>query len=66
MWADGEVRPHKVERIVKTGRKFVYRVRCASGRQIKATAEHRLLTTDGYLRDRRDARRRDGADHDCR
>src|SRR4051812_24759541 len=49
MWADGTVRPHKVERVVKTGRKFVYRVRCQSGRQIKATAEHRLLTTDGYL-----------------
>src|SRR3954451_9062893 len=49
MWADGTIRPHKVERIVKTGRKFVYRVRCASGRQIKATGEHRLLTTAGYL-----------------
>ncbi|TMM05027.1 MAG: DNA polymerase III subunit alpha [Actinobacteria bacterium] len=49
MWADGSIRPHKVERIVKTGRKFVYRVRCESGRQIKATADHRLLTTDGYL-----------------
>ena len=49
MWADGEIRPHKVERIVRTGRKFVYRVRCESGRQIRATADHRLLTTEGYL-----------------
>ncbi|MGI9183624.1 MAG: DNA polymerase III subunit alpha [Solirubrobacteraceae bacterium] len=49
MWADGTVRPHKIERIVQTGRKQVYRVRCESGRQIRVTAEHRLLTTDGYL-----------------
>jgi DNA-directed DNA polymerase III PolC len=49
MWADGTIRPHKVERIVRTGRKFVYQVRCESGRQIRATAEHRLLTTEGYL-----------------
>ena len=49
MWSDGEVRPHKVSRIVKTGNKFVYRVTCESGRQVRATAEHRLLTTAGYL-----------------
>ncbi len=49
MWADGEIRPHKVQRIVKTGRKLVYRVRCESGRQVRATAEHRFLTTGGYL-----------------
>ena len=49
MWADGTIRPHKVERIVRTGRKFVYRVRCESGRQIRVTADHRLLTTEGYL-----------------
>jgi DNA-directed DNA polymerase III PolC len=49
MWADGTIRPHKVHRIVKTGRKFVYRVRCESGRQIRATADHRLLTTEGYV-----------------
>ena len=48
MWADGEVRPHRVERIVRTGRKEVVRVRTASGRQIKATLDHRLLTTAGY------------------
>ncbi len=49
MWADGQVRPHKVQRIVKTGRKFVYQLRCESGRQVRATAEHRFLTTEGYL-----------------
>ena len=49
MWADGTIRPHKVHRIVRTGKKFVYRVRCESGRQIRATADHRLLTTEGYM-----------------
>ncbi len=48
MWADGQIRPHKVQRIVKTGRKLVYQVRCESGRQVRATAEHRFLTTAGY------------------
>ncbi len=48
MWSDGEVRPHKVAKVVKTGRKEVVRVRCESGRQIKATQDHRLLTTEGY------------------
>jgi hypothetical protein len=49
MWADGTVRPHRVAVITQTGRKQVYRVRCASGRQIRVTQEHRLLTTAGYL-----------------
>jgi hypothetical protein len=49
MWADGDVRPNGVERIVQTGRKPVYHVRCASGRQIEVTADHRLLTTEGYV-----------------
>ena len=49
MWADGQIRPHRVQRIVKTGRKFVYQLRCDSGRQVRATAEHRFLTTDGYM-----------------
>ena len=48
MWPDGEIRPHRIQKIVKTGRKELFRVRCASGRQIKATAEHRLMTTAGY------------------
>jgi DNA-directed DNA polymerase III PolC len=48
MWSDGELRPHAVQRIVRTGRKEVFRVRTASGRQIKATLDHRLLTTEGY------------------
>ncbi|MGI8622648.1 MAG: DNA polymerase III subunit alpha [Solirubrobacteraceae bacterium] len=49
MWTDGEVRPNAVSKIVRTGRQDVYRVRCASGRQIRVTMDHRLLTTDGYI-----------------
>jgi DNA-directed DNA polymerase III PolC len=50
MWSDGTVRPHRIARIVRTGRKAVYRVRCQSGRQIRVTPDHRLLTTAGYLK----------------
>ena len=49
MWPDGQVRPHRVARVVRTGRKALVRVRTESGRQIKATPDHRLLTTDGYM-----------------
>jgi hypothetical protein len=48
MWTDGRIAPHAVKRIVQTGRKPLYEVRTQGGRQIKVTAEHRLLTTDGY------------------
>jgi len=50
MWLDGEIRPHKVQRIVKTGRKALVRVTTESGKVIVATPEHRLLTTEGYKR----------------
>ena len=49
MWPDGQIRPHKIERIVMTGRKMLFQVKLASGRQIKTTADHRLLTTEGYM-----------------
>ena len=49
MWPDGEIRPHRVARIVKTGKKQLLKVTTESGRVIKVTAEHRLLTTEGYL-----------------
>jgi DNA-directed DNA polymerase III PolC len=49
MWPDGQIRPHKVARIVQTGRKSLLRIRTASGKSIKVTPEHRLLTTEGYL-----------------
>ena len=48
MWPDGEIRPHTVARIVRTGRKALLLVRTASGKSIKVTPEHRLLTTEGY------------------
>ena len=48
MWPDGQIRPHKVARIVRTGRKALLQLRTASGKSIKITPEHRLLTTDGY------------------
>lgn len=38
----------KSDRVWKTGRRPVYRVSLASGRQIRATAEHRLLAGDGW------------------
>ncbi|HKW21640.1 MAG TPA: DNA polymerase III subunit alpha, partial [Ktedonobacterales bacterium] len=49
MWPDGQIRPHKVARIVQTGRKPLLHIRTASGKSIKVTPEHRLLTTEGYL-----------------
>ncbi|MEO7002115.1 MAG: DNA polymerase III subunit alpha [Ktedonobacterales bacterium] len=48
MWPDGQIRPHKVARIVQTGRKPLLHIRTASGKSIKVTPEHRLLTTEGY------------------
>ncbi len=50
MWEDGEIRPHKVARIVKTGRKPLFEVRTKGKRVVRATAEHRFLTTEGYRR----------------
>ncbi|HEX8464339.1 MAG TPA: DNA polymerase III subunit alpha, partial [Abditibacterium sp.] len=49
MWPDGEIRPHKVARIVKTGVKPLVKITTKNGRVIKITPEHRLLTTQGYL-----------------
>ena len=48
MWPDGKIRPHTVARIVCTGRKALLHVRTASGKSVKVTPEHRLLTTGGY------------------
>lgn len=50
MWPDGEIKPHRIQRIVRTGTKPLLKVTTASGKVIKATAEHRLLTTGGYQR----------------
>ena len=48
MWPDGEIRPHAVARVVCTGRKALLQIRTASGKSLKVTSEHRLLTTEGY------------------
>jgi len=48
MFEDGEIRPHKISNIVQTGVKPLYKVKTKSGRIIRLTKEHRLLTTDGY------------------
>jgi DNA-directed DNA polymerase III PolC len=48
MWPDGTIRPHQIERIVRSGRKPMLQLKTESGRQIKLTAEHRLLTVEGY------------------
>ncbi len=49
MWADGEVKPHKVKNVVATGVKPIFRLTTQSGRTIEATKDHRLMTTRGYL-----------------
>src|SRR5262249_18134578 len=49
MWPDGHVRPHKVARIVRSGRRALLEIRTASGRSIRVTPEHRLLTSAGYV-----------------
>ena len=48
MFEDGSIKPHKVKKIVKSGRKPVYKVKTKSGRVIYITKEHRMLTTSGY------------------
>lgn len=48
MWEDGVIRPHTVSKIVKTGRKPLFEIRTQGGRVVKATQEHRFLTTEGY------------------
>jgi len=50
MWPDGTIRPHRVKKYVKTGRKPVFKVRTKGKRMIEATAEHRLMTTEGWKR----------------
>lgn len=48
MFPSGEVRPHKVRRISSTGKKPCYTIITKSGRKIKLTKEHRMLTNSGY------------------
>lgn len=48
MFEDGSIRQHKVSKIVKTGRKPLYKIKTKQGKHIYITKEHRLLTTNGY------------------
>ena len=42
--------PRTVERVFSTGRKRVFRLTTKLGRTIRATANHRFLTIDGWHR----------------
>jgi DNA polymerase III alpha subunit len=46
--ATGTFRPRRVLNATASGRRMVYRVRTARGRAVVATAEHLLLTRDGW------------------
>ncbi len=45
---DGKLRPRAVKDVVWNGRKPVYSLRTAQGKSIRATANHPLLTFDGW------------------
>src|SRR5438874_1652982 len=46
--ADMKIRKRRVLKATASGRRMVYRVRTALGREITTTAEHPLLTMDGW------------------
>jgi DNA polymerase-3 subunit alpha len=46
--AEMKIRKRRVLKATASGRRMVYRVRTALGREITATAEHPLLTMDGW------------------
>lgn len=48
MYENGDIKPHTINKIVKTGRKPLYTIITESGKKIKITKDHRILTTDGY------------------
>lgn len=50
MEEDGQVRLGQFKKIVCNGLKPVYQINTWGGKSIKVTANHRLLTSDGYLR----------------
>jgi len=53
-----KLEPHRVSKAFGTGRKPVFALRTRSGRRIRATANHRFLTADGW-------RRLDELEHDA-
>lgn len=48
MFEDGSIRLNRVRNVVKTGRKPLYTVKTESGKRIRITIDHRMLTPDGY------------------
>lgn len=50
MDADGKVRPGKVKAVVHQGQEQTFIIKTKSGKSIRITANHRLLTSDGYKR----------------
>lgn len=48
MFEDGSFKLHKINDIVKSGRKPVFTIQTEGGKKIKVTEDHRMLTTDGY------------------
>lgn len=48
MFENGEIKPHTVKNIVQSGVKPLYKVKTQSGKILRLTKEHRLLTPDGY------------------
>jgi DNA polymerase-3 subunit alpha len=48
MCDDGQIRPARMVKIFDPVEKLVYEVTTASGRKLRATAEHRLMTDIGY------------------
>jgi ribosomal protein L24 len=48
MMPNGKIEPGKVNQVIKSGVKELLTIRLANGKSIRATPEHRFLTTDGY------------------
>lgn len=46
---DGRIRPGKMRRVHYVGRKNLFLITTSSGKSIKVTKEHRLLTDSGYV-----------------
>ncbi len=61
----GEFRSGRILSVVDSGAKPVYRIELADGKHLKATATHRLLTSEGWAT-LRDAVRLEGEGHSAR
>jgi len=48
MFEDGSLKYHKVKNVTKSGRKPLFTIKTESGKRIRLTKEHRMLTTGGY------------------